>query len=70
MPYYSLLTDTDKTLSPPAGDRNEALAVFGKELGQKLSLEDSDSAVVYLLDEWQEQHQFVNHHIRIFAVPI
>jgi hypothetical protein len=70
MPYYSLLTDTDKTLSASAGDRSEALAVFGKELGQKLSLEDSDAAVVYLLDEWQEQHHFVNHHIRVFAAPI
>lgn len=72
MPYYSLLiVDQHKTLSTPAGDRPEALAIFGKELGVKLTLEEPAGAVAtYLLDEWWDRSHFVNHTIPVFAAPI
>jgi hypothetical protein len=37
MTFYSLYVDPQKHLSTPARDRGEALAVFGKELGLKLT---------------------------------
>jgi hypothetical protein len=72
MTYYSLLAvDTNKTLSTPARDRSEAFALFEKELGMKLALEDSDAVVACcLLDEWEVGPHWVNHHIRVFATPI
>ena len=72
MAYYSLLiVDKQKTLEAAAANCGEALKVFGKELGQSLSLEDSDGAVArHLLDEWQVGPHWVNHTISVFATPI
>jgi hypothetical protein len=54
MPFYSLLIlGENKSLFTPARDRNEALALFGRELNLKLGLDDSDTVIArYLLDEW------------------
>jgi hypothetical protein len=70
--YYSLLIVGDqKTLEVATADCGEALQAFGKELGQSLSLEDSDGAVArHLLDEWQVGPHWVNHTISVFATPI
>jgi hypothetical protein len=74
MPFYKLEkdpVDPSAALKCSARDLGEALAIFGKMLGQKLSREDSDDAVAwYLLDEWEESIHFVNYHIRVFAVPL
>jgi hypothetical protein len=71
MPYYSLLiADKQKTLLTSAGDRSEALAIFGKELGLKLTLEDDGCVAQYLLDEWQVNPHWLNHTIPVFASPI
>jgi hypothetical protein len=72
MPYYSLLiVNQHKTLSTPASDRPEALAIFGKELGVKLTLEEPATAVAsYLLDEWEVGPHWVNPTIPVFAAPI
>jgi hypothetical protein len=71
MTYYNLLImDQNKTLSTPAQDRSEALAIFGRELHLKLTDEDSDIAVAgYLLDEWESGPHWVNPTIPIYAIP-
>ncbi|WOJ90817.1 hypothetical protein RZS28_05905 [Methylocapsa polymorpha] len=72
MTYYDLLiVGQHKHLSTPARDRSEALAIFGKELGLNLTLEDSDAVVaVYLLDEREACPHYVNPTIRVFATAI
>lgn len=69
MPYYDLqIVNQQRSLSTPAEDRDEALAIFGRQLGQKLSLEDSDAVVaVYLLGESEVSLHYVNPTIRVFA---
>jgi hypothetical protein len=67
VPYYNLLIiDQHKTLSTPALDRNHALAIFGDEIGVKLTLE-GDAAAAYLLDEWEIGPHWVNPTIPVFA---
>ena len=72
MAYYSLLiVDEQRSLSTAARDRSEALAIFGKELGLRLTLEDSNAAAAgYLLDEWESGPHWVNHHIPVFATSV
>jgi hypothetical protein len=71
MTFYNLYVDQDKSLSTVAGDRTEALATFGKQLRQKLDLEDSDAAVAcYFLDEWNQRPHWVDPNIRVFATPL
>ena len=72
MPYYNLLiVDRNQTLATPAGDRPEALAIFGKELGVRLTLEEPAGAVAaYLLDEWAAGPHWVNCTIPVFTASI
>lgn len=72
MAYYTLLVEPQhKTLSTPAADRTEALAIFGKELGVKLTLEASNTDfATYLLDEWEVGPHWVNPHIPVFATRL
>jgi hypothetical protein len=69
MAYFSLLTDAGRhtTLSTPARDRSEALAIFGRELGLKLTLEGGDAIAPYLLDEWDSNPHWVNPTIPVFV---
>ena len=71
MPFYNLLVvETNQTLATPAPDKGYALAIFGKELGLKLSLRNSDGAGArYLLDEWDRGPHWVNPTIPVFATP-
>ena len=46
-------------------DRSEALVIFGKELGVKLTLEGAD-APPYLLDEWEIGPHWVNPTIPVY----
>ena len=64
MPFYSLLIlGENKSVFTPARDRNEALALFGRELNLKLTLSD-------LLDEWDfPGPHWVNHTIPVFEMP-
>ncbi|WGR94798.1 hypothetical protein MTX26_01780 [Bradyrhizobium sp. ISRA443] len=67
--YFNLQIENNRTLSTPAQDRREALAIFGKELGQTLTLEDpGSSATAYLLDEWTIGPHWVNPTIPVYAV--
>ena len=70
MPYYNLLVvSRHKTLSTPAQNCNEALAIFGRELGLKLSLKKSDATVGgYFLDEWEVGPHWVSPTIPVFAM--
>jgi hypothetical protein len=72
MAFFDLLiVDQQKHLPAVAGDRTEALTIFGEQLGQKLSLEDSDEACdFYLLDEWTSGPHCVNPTIPVFATTI
>jgi hypothetical protein len=72
MAFFDLLiVDKQTHLRAVAGDQSEALAILGKQLDQKLSLEDSDEASdVYLLDEWTNGPHYVNPTIRVFATAI
>ena len=69
MTFYNLLiVDQNKTLSTPARDRSEALAIFGRELDLNLTHEDSEQAVArYLLDEWEVGPHWVNPTIPVYA---
>jgi hypothetical protein len=66
--YSLLIVDERRTLEVAAANCGEALEAFGKELGQSLSLEDSDGAVYrHLLDEWQIGPHWVNHTISVYG---
>jgi hypothetical protein len=68
MAYYSILiVDDQKTLSTPARDRLEAISIFGKDLGLRLTLEDNGSIPGYLLDEWESGARWVKHTIPVFV---
>ncbi len=56
MPHYSLtiVDEPERVLSTPAKDREEALAIFGKELGKCLTLDEQETVADYMLDEWHE----------------
>ena len=58
MPYYNLavVNEPGRILSTAAKDRVEALAIFGEELGKRLTLDDQELTASYLLDEWQNGH--------------
>ena len=69
MPYYDLLVVKEiKTLAAAARDREDALAIFGKELGVRLTLTDQDIPAPYLLDEWHESPHWVNPTIPVFEI--
>jgi hypothetical protein len=70
MAFYSLLiVDKQETVSGIAArDRAEAVAMFGRQLGRDLTLDDDDTCVAqYLLDEWSENPHWVYHTIPVFA---
>lgn len=69
MTYYTLLViDENKPLHTPARDRDEALLIFGNELGCKLTFEAPNSAIApYLLDEWEHGPHSSNPTIPVFA---
>jgi hypothetical protein len=69
MTYYNLRVE-DRTLSTPARDRGEALALFGKELRLNLTFDEPDTvAALYLMDEWEIGPHWVNPTIPVFAKP-
>ncbi len=68
MPYYNLFVGEDRTLAAAARDREEALAIFGKELGLRLTLNDQDTPTSYLLDEWYESPHWVKPTIPVFEI--
>lgn len=69
MPYYDLLVvDEQRTLATLARDREDALAIFGKELDLRLTLNDQDIPAPYLLDEWRESPHWVNPTIPVFEI--
>jgi hypothetical protein len=53
MPYYNAWVASDNRTLPgeKASDRDHALAIFGKELGVRLTLVDQSTAAPYLLGE-------------------
>jgi hypothetical protein len=72
MPYYSIKIDQrQRRLRTSARDRDEALAIFGKDLRLKLTLEEPMSFVaVYLLNESESETHLLGHTTRVFAKPI
>jgi hypothetical protein len=72
MPPYSLKIDQQqRRLRTSARDRDEALAIFGKELHLKLTLEEPTSFVaVYLLNESESDTHLLGDTTRVFATPI
>ncbi|MFQ5757755.1 MAG: hypothetical protein ACE5H7_16875 [Acidiferrobacterales bacterium] len=70
MPYYNLsvVNEPGRILSTPAKDRVEALALFGKDLGKRLTLDDQGMTASYLLDEWHEGPHWVNPTIPVFEI--
>ncbi|MDE3109605.1 MAG: hypothetical protein KGL02_06665 [Acidobacteriota bacterium] len=70
MAFYSLLhVGTQETTGGVvARNRTEAVAVFGRQLGLDLAVEDNDGRVAdFLLDEWWEQPHWVNHTIPVYS---
>jgi hypothetical protein len=55
-------------LDAAARDREDALTIFGKELGLRLTLKDQDTPASYLLDEWHESPHWVNPTIPVFKI--
>ena len=72
MPSYSLKIDQQqRRLRTSARDRDEALAIFGKELRLKLTLEEPMAFVaVYLLNESESDTHLLGDTTRFFATPI
>ena len=71
MPYYNLavVNEPGRILSTAARDCVEALAIFGQELDQRLTLDDQGVTAAYLLDEWQSGGpHWVNPKIPVFEI--
>ena len=69
MTYYDLrVVQGHRTLAAAAKDREEALAIFGKELGVRLTLDEQDTPAPYLLDEWFQSPHWVNPTIPVFEI--
>ena len=70
MPYYDLavVNEPGRVLASAARNRQEALAVFGEELGKRLTLDDQGKIAPYLLDEWEEGPHWVNPTIPVFEI--
>ena len=69
MTYYDLRVVQDhRTLAAAAKDREEALAIFGKELDVHLTLDEQDTPAPYLLDEWSQSPHWVNPTIPVFEI--
>lgn len=69
MPYYDLLiVKEQRTLATAAKDRDDALAIFGQEIGLRLTLA-GQGAAPFLLDEWHEGPHWVHPTIPVFTVP-
>jgi hypothetical protein len=68
LPNYNLLIlDQQKTIATPAMDCADALAIFGKNLGVKLTLDQGDMPYApYRLDEWEVGPHWVNCTIPVF----
>ena len=70
MPYYNLsVVDENRTLATAARHREHALAIFGKKLGLRLTLDDPGTPAPYSLDEWHQGPHWVNPTIRVFEIP-
>jgi hypothetical protein len=69
MPNYNLrVVNENRVLDTVSGDRESAVADFGKQLGKQLSLNDQDGPAPYLLDEWHESPHWVNPTIPVFEI--
>ena len=69
MSYYNLaVVNTNRVLATAAGNREDALEIFGKELGLRLTLNDQGIPPPYLLDEWHESPHWVNPNIPVFEI--
>jgi hypothetical protein len=67
MPYYNfLVVSENQTLSTPARDRNEALAIFGKELGVCLTLDDQGIVALYMLGESHKNVHWIKPTIPVY----
>lgn len=67
MPYYDLLVVSEnRILATAAKDRDDALAIFGRELGLSLTLDEQDTPASYMLDEWHDGPHWVNPTIPVF----
>jgi hypothetical protein len=70
MLYYNLavVNERGRVLSTPAKDRQEALALFGKELGKQLTLDDQGAVAPYLLGESEKALHWINPTIPVFEI--
>ena len=69
MTYFNLRVVQDhRTLAAAAKDREEALNIFGQELGARLTLDDQGTPAPYLLDEWHDSPHWVNPTIPVFEI--
>lgn len=70
MPNYSLrVVNTGLTFHEVAKDREEALVMFGKQLGVRLTHKKQNIEPSYLLDEWNESPHWTNPDIPVFDLP-
>lgn len=61
MPFYNLHTNVpEKILSTPAASRGAAIIIFGKELGEDLTLEDQGPVATYMMSEREENMGYVS----------
>ena len=70
MPYYTLqaISTPGVRIGVTAGDRTEAVAEFGRELGRRLTLEDQERPPLYMMAEHHEpEAHFVNLTIPVFV---
>ncbi len=69
MTYFNLRVVQDhRTLAAAAKDREEALTIFGREVGARLTLDDQGVPAPYLLDEWHDSPHWVNPTIPVFEI--
>ena len=71
MPFYNLavVDQPGRILSTPAKDRTEALAIFGEEIGKRLTIEEQEAVAAYMLDEWEQGPHWVNPTIPVYENP-
>ena len=66
--YDLLLVAENRMVFAVAKDRDEALALFGAELGQRLALKEQDTVAPYMMDEWDESPYWSNSTIPVYVI--
>lgn len=66
MIFYTLVSVSKGCLFTCAATREEALAQFGKELGEQLTIKPAGHMADYMLDQWENDPHWIRAYIPVW----